>query len=108
MTKNLFSGNIAVIGERDIVLGFRLIGIEDSFIADDEKGVEKVMEIYKTGKYSVMMISQNLRKKMDAKLISKLESSTKPVVVFIPLPGSEEEESITQLAKRVLGVDIGR
>lgn len=108
MAKNLFSGNIAVIGEREIILGFRLIGIEDSFIVDEEKGAEKVMDVYKSGKYSVIMISQNLRKKMDVKLLSKLESSTKPVVVFIPLPGSEEEESIAQLAKRVLGVDIGR
>jgi len=108
MAKNLFSGNIAVIGEREIILGFRLIGIEDSFIVDEDKGVEKVTDVYKSGKYSVIMISQNLRKKMDVKLLSKLESSTKPVVVFIPLPGSEEEESIAQLAKRVLGVDIGR
>lgn len=108
MAKNLFSGTIAVIGERELVLGFRLIGIEDSYIADGEKGVEKVMEVYKTGKHSVIMISQNLRKGMDAKLLSKLESSTKPVVVFVPLPGSEEEESIAQLAKRVLGVEIGR
>ena len=46
MAKNLFSGTIAVIGERELILGFRLIGIEDSYIADGEKGVEKVMEVY--------------------------------------------------------------
>lgn len=102
------AGHIAIIGERELVLGFRLIGVENSFIAEDDEGLKKFMEIYKSDKYSLIMLSENLKSQMDRKLLDSIETSTKPLVVFIPLPGGEEEESVADLAKRILGVDIGR
>lgn len=102
------SGHIAIIGERELVLGFRLIGVENSIIAEGEEGLKKFIEIYKSEKYSLIMLSEKLKSYMDRKLLDTIETSTKPLVVFIPLPGGEEEESVADLAKRVLGVDIGR
>ncbi|EQD28874.1 V-type ATP synthase subunit F, partial [mine drainage metagenome] len=36
-----------------------------------------------------------------------IEVSTSPLVLFIPMPGGHDEESVGRLAKRILGVDIG-
>ncbi len=100
------TGNIAIVGERALVLGFRLIGIENSFMAEGKKGAEKLMELYKSKKYSLIMASEKIKSEMDRKVLDSIETSANPLVVFIPLPGGEEEESVSELAKRILGVDI--
>ncbi len=108
MIKGEKVGNIAVIGERELVLGFRLVGVENSFIAEKEKGVEMLKEMIRERKYSLIMISESIKSFMDQKTLRNVETSTDPVVVFIPLPGGQDLESVNDLARRVLGVEIGR
>ena len=100
-------GSIAIIAERELVLGFRLIGVEHSYIAEKEEGVKKLYELLAEKKYSLIMVSESIKPHMDSKTLRFTETSTDPVVVFIPLPGGEDLESVNALAKRVLGVDIG-
>ncbi|MEM0160462.1 MAG: V-type ATP synthase subunit F [Thermoplasmata archaeon] len=108
MSKIQEDGKIAVIGERALALGFRLIGLEHSYIYDGAEGVNKFLELYKSNEYSLIMLSESLKQYMDKRLIESIELSTKPLVVFIPLLKTGEEESVSSLAKRILGVDIGR
>ncbi|EQB69999.1 MAG: hypothetical protein AMDU1_APLC00082G0010 [Thermoplasmatales archaeon A-plasma] len=108
MIKGEKVGNIAVIGERELVLGFRLVGVENSFIAEKEKGVEMLQEMIREKKFSLVMISESIKSFMDQKTLRAVETSTDPVVVFIPLPGGQDLESVNDLARRVLGVEIGR
>ncbi len=100
-------GSIAIIAERELVLGFRLIGVEHSYIAEKDEGVKKLYELLAEKKYSLIMVSESIKPYMDIKTLRFIETSTDPVVVFIPLPGGEDLESVNALAKRVLGVDIG-
>ena len=98
---------IAVVGERELVLGFKLIGVQDVFIRDDNEALQTLAELMKGGQYNLIMMSENLRSKMDGGLLRLVETSLKPLVIFIPLPGKEaEQESVESLARRVLGVDI--
>lgn len=108
MAKEENVGNIAIVGERALVLGFRLIGVENSFMAEGKKGMEKLLEIYKSKKYSLIMVSESIKSEIDKKTLNSIETSTNPLVVFIPLPGGKDEESVSELAKRILGVDINR
>ncbi len=86
--KDSFSGNIAIVAEREIALGFRLIGIEDSFIGTGgEEGVRKFEELYRSGKYSLIMLSENLQRFMDRRMLNMVNMSTRPLVVFIPPAG---------------------
>lgn len=100
-------GNIAIVAERELILGFRLIGVEHSFIAEKEEGVKKINDLLNEKKFSLIMVSESIKPYMDNKTLRFTETSTDPVVVFIPVPGGEDLESVNQLAKRVLGVDIG-
>lgn len=109
MAENLVrpeAGSIAIVGEREIALGFRLIGLDNTFIADGETGVTKFLELLRSDKYSLIMVSERLKRLMDRKTLDFVETATRPLVVFIPVPGEIEEESVEALAKRVLGVDI--
>ena len=100
-------GNIAIVAERELVLGFRLIGVEHSFIAEKEEGVKKLNDLLSEKKFSLIMVSEGIKPYMDSRTLRFIETSTDPVVVFIPVPGGEDLESVNELAKRVLGVDIG-
>lgn len=100
-------GSIAIVAEREIILGFRLIGVEHSFIAEKEDGVRTMNELLSEKKFSLIMVSESIKPYMDSKTLRFTETSTDPVVVFIPVPGGEDLESVNALAKRVLGVDIG-
>ncbi len=98
---------ITVIGEREIVLGFRLLGVTNTIIAEGEKSVEKFMEVFEKPSCSLIIASEDIKDKLDRKVLRNVESSSRPLVVFIPLPGHQEEESIEEMAKRILGIDIG-
>lgn len=108
MTSSQNLGSIAALGEREIMLGFRLLGVTNAFVAEGEEGVTKFNELFRSGSFTFIMVSENLKRFMDRRTLDLIETSTVPLVVFVPLPGGGDEESIEKFAKRVLGVDISR
>lgn len=107
MDKDQITGRIAIIGERELALGFRLIGMESTFSMDDSEGAQKFLELYNSGQFTLIMASENIKKHLERRLLDQIEVSTNPLVVFIPMPGGQDEESVGKLAKRILGVEIG-
>ncbi len=98
---------IAVIGERELALGFKLIGVKEVFIETGREAVGRFAKLLSAKEYNLIMVSENLRAFMDNWLIKQAETSLRPIVIFIPVPGSgTPQESVESLAKRVLGVDI--
>jgi V/A-type H+-transporting ATPase subunit F len=98
---------IAVIGERELVLGFKLIGIQDVYINSGREAITKFAELLNAKQYNLIMLSESLRGDMDSNLLRLASTSLKPIVIFVPVPGSgAKQESVERLAKRILGVDI--
>ncbi len=98
---------VAVVGDRELVLGFKLIGIQDVFIRPAEEALELFPELVNSGKYNLIIMSEALRSMMNGSTLRLADTSLNPLVIFIPLPGKERnQESVEELAKRVLGVDI--
>ncbi|MHB1493185.1 MAG: V-type ATP synthase subunit F [Thermoplasmataceae archaeon] len=108
MIRESGKGRIAVIGERNLSLGFKLIGISDSYDEIGTMGVERLINLISSKEYSMIFVSESLREHMDRKLLFTVETSTNPLIMFIPLPGVNNEESLSELAKRVLGIDLNR
>jgi V/A-type H+-transporting ATPase subunit F len=101
------SGRIAVIGERELVIGYNLLGIEDTFITSGEEASKTVQNLFSSGNYSLIIISDAVRSSLPAIFRKKIEASIEPLVIFMPaLEGNIQEESISVLAKRVLGISI--
>ena len=102
------SGKIAIVGDRELVIGYRLIGIDDTFIIDNEDASKKVQELYSSGNFGLIIASDSLRNKLPTKFLSQIEESIEPLVLFMPShkESNEEEESIASLAKRILGIKI--
>ncbi len=99
--------SIAAIGKREIVMGFRLIGISTCREADSSNAEKMLTTMISEGKHSMIMVTEDLRPSLGSKLLEKIETLNDPLVIFIPMPGGMEEESVSQLAKRILGVEIG-
>jgi V/A-type H+-transporting ATPase subunit F len=102
------AGRIAVAGERELVLGYRLLGVNDAFVTQPEDAQKTVMDLFNSNKYGLIIAGSQVRRHLSNNARSKLESSIIPLVVFMPSPYSKEsgEESLSLLARRVLGVDL--
>ena len=50
MDKDQNTGRVAVIGERELVLGFRLIGMESAFEVNENNDVETFNRLYRSVK----------------------------------------------------------
>jgi V/A-type H+/Na+-transporting ATPase subunit F len=105
---SLQSGKIAVVGRRELVLGYRLLGVEDAFIVGEENPQKILMDLFNSNKYGLIIVGGEVRKSLSFLNREKLDSSIVPLVVFMPSPDSKEaeEESLSLLARRVLGVDL--
>ena len=98
---------IAVIGEREIALGFKLVGISDVFMETGEAAAKRFAELLAGKEYGLVIVSESIKKTLSKAALKTAETTLRPLVVFIPAPGQGEgEESVEALAKRVLGVNI--
>jgi V/A-type H+-transporting ATPase subunit F len=100
---------IAVIGERELVIGYRLLGINDTFlVSKDNNDSSKTMEmLFSSHKFAMIIASQFIRDSLSPLFKLKVEASIRPLVLFMPsLDGNLYEESLSSLAKRVLGINI--
>ena len=103
------TGRLAIVGDRELVIGYRLIGIDDTFIVDDEEANKKIQELYSSGEFGLIIASDSVRSRLSKKFLSEIEGSIEPLVLFMPSQQettAEDEESIAALAKRVLGINM--
>jgi V/A-type H+-transporting ATPase subunit F len=97
---------IAVIGERETVLGFKLVGIKDAFIASGAEAVQLLRGMIEKKEYGLVIASNTILDYMDTSTLRMAETSLQPIIVFIPVAEEKNKESVEQLARRVLGVNI--
>jgi len=80
------SGRLAVVGDRELVIGYRLIGIDDTFIVTDEEDAsKKIQELYSSGEFGSIIASNSMRDKLSSKFITEIEESIEPLVLFMQL-----------------------
>jgi V/A-type H+-transporting ATPase subunit F len=101
------TGKIAVVGERELAIGYNLLGIEDTFITSGEEASKIIQELFSSSNYSLIIVSDAVRTNLPSIFRKRIEASIEPLVIFMPaLQGNIQEESIAVLAKRVLGISI--
>jgi V/A-type H+-transporting ATPase subunit F len=92
---------IAVVGNRDFVLGFKLAGIHNTFI---EENVEpRVSSLLTEKEVDILVVHDEEFKKLSSGLKKKIHESVKPIVISV---GSLEEDDLRTRIKKVIGVDL--
>ena len=100
------TGRTVVVGERELAIGFRLIGLKDVVEVTPETAVTE-FERAMAGGFSLVIATQSIRAQLSENQRAAADASLHPLVVFVPTPSGEYEvESIEALAKRVLGVTL--
>jgi V/A-type H+/Na+-transporting ATPase subunit F len=100
-------GRTVVLGERELAIGFRLIGLKDVVEVSPETAVTEFQRAMNDGRYNLVIASQSIRAHLSDAQRAHADASLAPLVVFVPTPSGEFEiESINALAKRVLGVTL--
>jgi V/A-type H+/Na+-transporting ATPase subunit F len=100
-------GRTVVLGERELAIGFRLIGLKDVLEVTPENAVAEFQRVLQPGPYNLVIASQSIRRRLSEVQRAHADASLNPLVVFVPTPtGDYEVESLNALAKRVLGVTL--
>jgi V/A-type H+/Na+-transporting ATPase subunit F len=100
-------GRTVVLGERELGIGFRLIGLKDVIEVTPDNAVAEFQRVMTQGDYNLVIASQSIRPRLSESQRLHADGSLAPLVVFVPTPTGEfEVESINALAKRVLGVTL--
>lgn len=96
---------IAVIGNSEFILGFRLAGITKTYAAESEdKVVEYINKVLDDAKIGILVLNSSDMAKIPVRLRTTLENSVHPTVITL---GEEESGlSMRERIKRSVGVDL--
>jgi V/A-type H+/Na+-transporting ATPase subunit F len=101
------AGRTAVIGERELAIGFRLIGLQDVVEVTPATASAEFQKLLNREDVSLVVASEGVRRRLSENQRVYAEGSLHPLVVFVPSPtGEYEVESLAALAKRVLGISL--
>jgi V/A-type H+-transporting ATPase subunit F len=96
---------IAVIGNSEFILGFRLAGIRKTYAAEnEEKLTEYINGVLGDNEVGILVLNNSDMNRIPGRLRTQLENSVKPTVIAI---GEEEGGlSMRDRIKRSVGVDL--
>lgn len=94
---------IAVIGDEEFLLGFRLAGIRKVVPADEKSLDAKLLAIMEDRSVGILVMHHDDMMKLDAHLRRRLVESVEPVVIAI---GRVEEVDLRERIKQAVGVDL--
>jgi V/A-type H+-transporting ATPase subunit F len=96
---------IAVIGNSEFILGFRLAGIRKTYATEtDAKLVGQINRVLEDPEVGILVLNNSDMNRVPPRLRTTLENSVKPTVIAI---GEEEGGlSMRDRIKRSVGVDL--
>ncbi|MCI4363319.1 MAG: hypothetical protein L3K13_03330 [Thermoplasmata archaeon] len=101
------SDRTVVLGERELAIGFRLVGLANVIEVSPASAAREFQRAMADPTVSLLIASESIRPKLSETQRLQAEGSLRPLVVFVPSPtGEYEVESLSALAKRVLGVSL--
>ncbi|MCI4334058.1 MAG: hypothetical protein L3K04_00245 [Thermoplasmata archaeon] len=101
------SDTTVVLGERELAIGFRLVGLSHVIEVAPESAAKEFQKVMADPNVSLIIASESIRPQLSENQRTQAEGSLRPLVVFVPSPtGEYEVESLSALAKRVLGVSL--
>ncbi len=98
---------IAVIGDKDAVLGFKAVGVE-VFDATTAEQAQKLVHTLSQKDYAVIFIAENLAEQIP-ETIQKTKTQAYPALVPIPTNGQSSGfglKGIKEDVEKAIGVDI--
>ncbi len=93
---------IAVIGNDEFVLGFRLAGIRRVFVANPDNYQEKMLEAMSQQSIGILAVDAKDLDNLSPAVRHRVMDSIQPVVV----PVGGDQSDLREKVKRAIGVDL--
>lgn len=100
---------IAIIGNKNTILGFKTIGVTAFPISDKNEGVEILQKIKETDEYAIIFITEDWLDKLFAEINEIFASAPLPAIVGIPSQKGSTGAGLKNLSKiveKAVGSDI--
>ncbi len=94
---------IAVLGNEEFVLGFRLAGLRRVFVAHPEDYQEKITEAMADPEIGILAVDGEDLKNLTPQMRAKVTDSISPVIVTV---GGAGMGDLREKIKRAIGVDL--
>jgi len=100
---------IIVIGDPSTVMGFRLAGVGEAYIAEGKDAEKRLAELLDRENAGIIIVTEPVIAGLDWRLKKRIEAIAKPVVVAVPDKGgpSGEAGKLSEMIKRALGFEMG-
>jgi len=95
---------IAVVGNSDFVLGFRLAGIRKTYDAKPGDIESKIESLLKDKTVGILVIHNDDIKKLSSQMQKILDDSVEPTIIAIS--GNGESTNLRDKIKQAVGVDL--
>jgi len=93
---------IAVVGNEEFALGFRLAGLKRVFVADDSNYQSVIAKAMSDENIGILAVDAKDLDYLPQNVRSKVLESIQPVVVLV----GGDESDLRERVKRVIGVDL--
>ncbi len=93
---------IVVIGEEEFTLGFRLVGVQETYGTGDYS--ERIQELIERDDLGIVIAEQDDLDELPDRVKEDVRNSVDPVVV--PLSQEAEDTNLKEKIRQVIGADI--
>lgn len=105
---------LAIIGPKEVILGFKAIGLHTEFAQDSETCIEKLWtlkeeKVNEQPKYAIIFILESHAKKFDTDDYKKLTQDALPAIIALPGPEGSTGfgiERLGQIVEKAIGSNI--
>ncbi len=95
---------IAVVGNSDFVMGFRLAGIRKTYDASPDELETKIESVLKDKTVGILVVHNDDMQKLSVHMQQTLDDSVEPTVIAIG--GKGESTNLRDKIKQAVGVDL--
>ncbi len=95
---------IAVVGNSDFVIGFRLAGIRKTYDASQQELEARIQGLLNDKTVGILVIHNDDMKKLSLHMQKTLDDSVEPTVIAIG--GTGESTNLRDKIKQAVGVDL--
>lgn len=99
---------VAILGSKDAVLGFKVLGLEAILVSSEKEAGEKLLSAYQGGDYAIIFITEDWIDKIK-NFIDELPPKALPALVAVPgQQGSTGAgaKGIKKIVEQAVGSDI--
>lgn len=96
---------LAVVGNEEFVLGFKLVGIRKTYSIESTELEGKINEVLEDRNVGILVLHTDDVQKLSSAMKRRLTSLARPVVIAV---GKKEEEDLRTKVKRAIGIDLYR